>query len=132
MAEARIVAAQAFAEQKAEELPDGRELPRPRRRGEALAAQGGKEVADGVGARIPRVPLLGRREGEELAQVAGIGFDRFLGGAALGHEHVEKEPEIRAAVRCGDAFPRAQISSLSALRPMGVERLEADPPRLGV
>jgi len=79
-----------------------------------------------------RVLALGGKEGEELGQVPCIGLDGVGCGAALGGEHVEEERKLGRALTARRSFGGAQGSGLSARRPVRIERLEAETPRLGV
>jgi hypothetical protein len=91
---ARIVGADAFGEEKAEELADGRELSCPRGRRQSFARQSGEIGAEMIGRRGLRRFPLGGKEGEELGKVARIGLDGVGGRAALGGQHVEKERQL--------------------------------------
>ena len=92
---AGIVGADALSQEEAEELTHGRELARPRGGGEPLAAELGKISAHIVSRSVARGLPLGGEEGKKLAQVACVGLDGLLGGAALGHEHVEEQRKLR-------------------------------------
>ncbi len=94
MAELGSSLAHPLGEQEAEELADGRELPRARGWRETLLGKAGEEAAQMIGGRGLGRLALGGEEGEELGEVARIGVDGVGGGAALRHQHVEKERKL--------------------------------------
>ena len=107
MAEQGSSLADAFGEQKAEELADGRELPRARGRRQPFAREPGEKGAEMIGRGVCRVLALGRKKGQELGQVARIGLDGVGRGAALGAQHVEKRaPAPMSPCRAIFASPR--------------------------
>jgi len=79
-----------------------------------------------------RVLALSGKEGEELRKVPRIGLNGVDCGAPLGGEHVEEERKLGRSLTARRSFGGAQGSSLSARRPVRIERLEAETPRLGV
>src|SRR5262245_55932353 len=115
---AGIAAAQALAEQKAEELADGRELSRAGGRRQTFASESGEIGADMIGRHCLRVLALGGEEGEKIGKVAGIGLDRMSRRAALGGQDVEEERKFRGV------FPalRASYGQGSSLSVAGKAR----------
>ena len=96
-----------------------------------LRASPARKARRWSGDGVARGLALGGEEGEELGQVARVGLDGVGRGAALGDQHVEEQRKLGRSV-AARSFGVGQGSGLSARRPMRVERLEAETPRLGI